>query len=139
MVLFSLQELLDSESWLYQKEIKDLVEERYQALYDALGASAPDGPKHANYYTTIDIPSLAEDRYGKDFADWLEGRHEPIDFVWRMADEKDVVVLDGGGFDAPEMSLRVSLANLYEDDYREIGSAISDLLDAYRSDWKESK
>jgi aspartate 4-decarboxylase len=139
MVLFSLQELLDSDSRLYQKEIKDLVEERYQALYDALGASAPDGPKHANYYTTIDIPSLAEDRYGKEFAEWLDGKHESIDFVWRMADEKDVVVLDGGGFDAPEMSVRVSLANLYEDDYREIGAAISDLLEEYRNEWKESK
>lgn len=139
MVLFSLQELLDSDSRLYQKEIKDLVEERYRALYDALGVSGPDGPEHANYYTTIDIPGLAETRYGKDFAEWLEGKHEPIDFVWRMADEKDVVVLDGGGFDAPEMSVRVSLANLYEDDYRKIGSAISDLLEEYRDEWKESR
>ncbi|MFW6071816.1 MAG: bifunctional aspartate transaminase/aspartate 4-decarboxylase, partial [Candidatus Bipolaricaulota bacterium] len=138
MVLFSLQELIDSNSRLYRKEIQDLVHERYEALYDSLGVPGADGPSYANYYTTIDIPSLASDRYGEDFAEWLESEFEPIDFVWRMADEKDVVVLDGGGFDAPEMSVRVSLANLYKEDYKEIGSAISELLGEYRDEWKGS-
>ncbi|MFP4631762.1 MAG: bifunctional aspartate transaminase/aspartate 4-decarboxylase [Candidatus Acetothermia bacterium] len=138
MVLFSLQELIDSNSRLYRKEIQDLVHERYEALYDSLGVPGADGPSYANYYTTIDIPSLASDRYGEDFAGWLESEFEPIDFVWRMADEKDVVVLDGGGFDAPEMSVRVSLANLYKEDYKEIGSAISELLGEYRDEWKGS-
>ncbi len=138
MVLFSLGELIDSDSRLYRKEIRDLVQERYEALYDSLGTSGPNGPSYANYYTTIDIPSLARDRHGEGFADWLESEFEPIDFVWRMADEKDVVVLDGGGFDAPEMSVRVSLANLYKEDYEKIGSAISELLEDYKKEWEES-
>ena len=65
----------------------------------------------------------------------METAHEPIDFVWRLAEEKAVVLMDGGGFDAPEMSVRVSLANLFKPDYDKIGRAISDLLDEYKAEW----
>ena len=58
-------------------------------------------------------------------------QHEPIDFVWRLAEEKQVVLMDGGGFDAPNMSVRVSLANLPDEAYAKIGKAISDLLEEY--------
>lgn len=139
MVLFSLQELLDVDSRLYRKEIQDLIHERYQTLYDALGAPGAKLSFYAKYYTTIDIPALARKRYGKKFAAWLENEHEPIDFVWRMADDKNVVVMDGGGFAAPEMSVRVSLANLFKKDYAKIGAAISELLEDYKNEWEKSK
>ncbi|MFP4629724.1 MAG: bifunctional aspartate transaminase/aspartate 4-decarboxylase [Desulfohalobiaceae bacterium] len=135
MALFSLQELLDADSRLYRKEVQDLVQERYQALYDALGAPGGELPCYAKYYTTINIPTLARERYGQEFASWLEQEHEPIDFVWRLAQEKNVVLMDGGGFDAPEMSVRVSLANLYQEDYAQIGKAISELLQDYKQKW----
>ncbi len=139
MVLFSLQELLDRDSRLYRKEVQDLIQERYEALYDSLGTEGPESPLYANYYTTIDIPELAKERYDEDFSAWLEKEYEPIDFVWRMADEKDVVLLDGGGFDAPEMSVRVSLANLFKDDYKKIGKAISEQLDGYHDEFEDSE
>ena len=44
--------------------------------------------------------------------------------------------MDGGGFDAPEMSVRVSLANLFKADYDKIGKGISDLLEEYRKEWE---
>ncbi len=139
MALFSLQELLDAESRLYRREVQDIVHERYQTLYESLGTPGEDLPCYAKYYTTIDIPTLALERYGKDFAAWLKQEHEPIDFVWRLAREKNVVLMDGGGFDAPEMSVRVSLANLNKSDYAEIGRAISELLQEYRDKWIEQK
>jgi aspartate 4-decarboxylase len=139
MTLFSLQELLDTDSRLYRKEVQDLVKERYQILYDSLGSPGADQPCYAKYYTTINIPMLARNRYGEEFANWLEKEHEPIDFVWRLADEKDVVLMDGGGFDAPEMSVRVSLANLFKADYAKIGQAISELLDDYKQQWEAGK
>jgi len=137
MVLFCLQELLDSESHLYRKEMQDLVHERYEALYRALGTKGPELPCYACYYTTIDILKLAIERYGKEFSVWLDRNHEPIDFVWRLAEEKGIVLMDGGGFDAPEMSVRVSLANLYKEDYEQIGRAVGDLLEEYRMEWED--
>ena len=139
MVLFSLQELLDSRSHLYRKEAQDTVHQRYRTLYTALGEDGPELPCYACYYTTIDIRKLAEKRHGSDFRKWLEEEHEPIDFVWRLAEEKGIVLMDGGGFDAPEMSVRVSLANLFEDDYQQIGRGISDLLEEYRKEWEQTK
>jgi len=139
MALFSLQELMDTESRLYRKEVQDVVRERYSTLYNALGEEAVELPFYAKYYTTIDIHELALKRYGSGFASWLKSTHEPIDFVWRLASEKDVVLMDGGGFAAPEMSIRVSLANLNKQDYDKIGHAISDLLENYKHEWKAGK
>ncbi len=136
MALFSFQELLDSDSHLYKKEAQDLVRERYEALYKSLGVEAPELPCYAMYYTTIDISQLAEKRFGADFAKWLKSTYEPIDFVWNLADKKGVVLMDGGGFAAPEMSVRVSLANLFKEDYVKIGKAISELLAEYQDTWK---
>lgn len=139
MVLFSLQELLDLESRLYRIEVQNVVKERYNALYSALGEEIIELSCYAKYYTTIDIHKLAIKRYGNEFANWLKKTHEPIDFVWRLAAEKDVVLMDGGGFAAPEMSVRVSLANLNKDDYETIGKAISELLENYKNEWKAGK
>ncbi len=139
MVLFSLQELLDSDSHLYKKEAQDLVHERYETLYQALGAEVVELPCYACYYTTIDIRKLARQRHGEEFGKWMETAHEPIDFVWRLAEEKGIVLMDGGGFDAPEMSVRVSLANLFKDDYEKIGKGISELLEEYRKEWEAGK
>lgn len=139
MALFSFQELLDSDSHLYRKEAQDLVRERFETLYAGLGVDPPDLSLYARYYTTIDIPQLAHERHGEDFSNWLRTRHEPIDFVWRLAEEKGIVLMDGGGFDAPEMSVRVSLANLFKEDYAKIGKGISDLLEEYRHEWETDR
>ena len=40
------------------------------------------------YYTVIDIPKLAKEKYDCEFADWLLKNHEPIDFVWNLAKNK---------------------------------------------------
>ena len=140
MVFFSLAELLDTESHLYKKEAQGIVKERYDALYRGIGIDSPDkDDSYARYYTNIDIHELAEQRYGSDFDKWLGDNHEPIDFVWRLAEEKDVVLMDGGGFAAPNMSVRVSLANLKAEDYTRIGKAISELLLEYKYKWEAGR
>ncbi len=136
MVLFSLAGLLDREKgYAYKQTAQKIVRDRYELLYKEAGLPAPYDPYCARYYTTIDVPTIAAERYGAEFVDWLR-KYEPIDFVWRLADEKSVVLLDGGGFDAPEMSVRVSLANLPTDAYGKIGAAISDLLKEYYERFK---
>jgi len=135
MALFSLYCLLDTKN-TYKKSAQDIVKHRFELLYEALGTPQPDNPYDTHYYTTIDIPQLAEIRYGKAFKDYLTTKFERIDFVMRLAEEKSIVLMDGGGFDAPNMSIRVSLANLKEEDYQKIGKGISELLEDYYSQWK---
>ena len=54
----------------------------------------------------------------------------------RLAEECAVVLMDGGGFDAPKMSVRVSLANLPDEAYEPIGQAIAGLLGDYYAEWR---
>lgn len=136
MAFFSFQELLDLDRRLYRREAQDLVRERFETLYTGLGVAPPQLPSYAHYYTTIDIRELARTRHGEEFSRWLEYTHEAIDFVWRLAEENGIVLMDGGGFDAPEMSVRVSLANLFTEDYDKIGKGISELLEEYLREWK---
>jgi len=136
MALFALSGLLDGKrDFAYNRLAQSIVRGRYEDLYRALGEQAPEDQHSTYYYTTIDIPELARTRYGDDFADHLVKDYEPIDFVWRLAEEKSVVLLDGGGFDAPNMSVRVSLANLPDQSYPVIGKAISELLAKYHDRW----
>jgi aspartate 4-decarboxylase len=135
MVFFSLYCLCDR-AGEYKAEAQSIVRERFELLYQNLGLPCPQHESDAHYYTTIDIRQLARQRYGAEFADWLVKQHEPIDFVWRLAEEKEIVLMDGGGFDAPNMSVRVSLANLPLKAYAKIGRAISDLLAEYHDEWR---
>ena len=112
---------------------------RYETLYAAIDMPHPENQYDAHYYTTIDIPALAKTRYGEEFSSDLVKSYEPIDFVWRLANEKSIVLMDGGGFDAPNMSVRVSLANLPDSAYETIGKGISSLLENYYDTWKSSK
>jgi len=137
MVLFSLHCLID-EKGEYKSMAQDIVAKRFETLYEAVGIPCPENQYDAHYYATIDIPKLAKGRYGEQFADHLVKSYESIDFVWRLANEKSIVLMDGGGFDAPNMSVRVSLANLPDSAYETIGKGISDLLEDYYEKWKAS-
>ena len=138
MVLFSLYCLIDKKGE-YKKTAQYIVAHRFKTLYDNIGIPAPENKYDAHYYTTIDVPKLAEQRYGKEFAKYLVKNFEPIDFVVRLSEKKSVVLMDGGGFDAPNMSVRVSLANLANNTYEEIGKGISELLQEYHRHWESSK
>jgi len=138
MTLFSIYCLIDTKN-VYKKRAQDIIFKRFKSLYKAIGMPIPKDPYGTHYYTIIDIPKLAKQRYGKPFADYLVKTFQPIDFVVRLAEERSVVLLDGGGFDAPNMSVRVSLANLPDEAYVEIGKSISWLLEQYYKHWKNKK
>jgi len=138
MTLFSTFCLLDKKGE-YKKRTHEIVGKRFESLYNAIGIDCPKDPYGARYYTIINIPQLAEKRYSKEFATYLVNTFEPIDFVVRLAEERAVVLLDGGGFDAPNMSVRVSLANLPDQAYEEIGKSISWLLEQYYKHWESKK
>lgn len=137
MTLFALDGLLDA-AGERKRAARALVRGRFERLYAGVGLAAPEDPRLTGYYATIDIPALARARYGAAFADWLRASFEPIDFVVRLAEERGIVLLDGGGFDAPQMSVRVSLANLPDEAYEPVGRGIAGLLADYHAQFLAS-
>jgi hypothetical protein len=56
--------------------------------------------------------------------EWVKAHVHPLDIVFRLAEDHGIVLLNGGGFEAPDWSVRVSFANLDDDVYRNIGRAV---------------
>ena len=137
MAFFSLYCLIDKIG-AYKKETQDIVRKRYETLYNAIGIPYPENKYGAHYYAIIDVQTLAKARYGDEFVEWLKKNFEPIDYVLRLAEEKSIVLLDGGGFEAPNMSVRVSLANLPDAAYEIIGKGIDELLTEYYEHWEKT-
>ena len=135
MTLFALDGLLDA-AGVRKNAARAVVRARFERLYRGAGLVPPDDPLLTHYYASLDIPALARSRYGDGFAGWLLASFEPIDFVVRLAEERGIVLLDGGGFDAPKMSVRVSLANLPDEAYEPIGRGIAGLLADYHARWR---
>jgi len=136
MSLFALDAARDA-AGERRRAARAIVRERCASLYRGAGLALPDDALSTHYYATLDLPLLARHRHGADFARWLLASVEPIDAVVRLAEERGIVLLDGGGFHAPRMSVRVSLANLPDDAYEPIGRAIVELLDAYHRRWRQ--
>jgi aspartate 4-decarboxylase len=134
MALFALYALLDSEN-TYKNNMQSLIKKRLNAMWENTGFKLLDDSLRAGYYSEIDIMLWAERLYGDDFAKWLQKNYEPIDFVIRLAKETGIVLLNGSGFDGPLWSVRASLANLNEEDYRKIGQCIGKMLEEYATHW----
>jgi aspartate 4-decarboxylase len=61
-----------------------------------------------------------------------------VDVLYRLAEESSIVLLSGGGFQGPEWSIRISLANLNDEAYLKIGEVLHRILEEYVSEWKSS-
>jgi len=136
MCLFCLFYLIDKKLE-YKKSIHAILKQRINYLYDKLGIIYTEGPDHTYYYTLIDIGKMATDKYGKEFAGYLEKNVTIVDFLFKLAQEKSTVCLPGEGFAGPKWSIRVSLANLADEDYVAIGNNICDVLENYFKNWKK--
>ncbi len=138
MSLFAASSLLDTEN-IYRHAMLNLIKDRLTALWDNTGFTLEPDPLRAGYYAEIDMLLWGRKFFGDDFATYLQQNYNPLDVVFRLADETGLVVLNGGGFDGPEWSVRVSLANLNESDYVTIGKDIRKILNEYAENWKSSK
>lgn len=141
MALFAAFALADrlSHKNAYKKACVGLVQERYKLFWDALGIEPKPDPNRADYYSTFDLERWAIDTHGKEFFEWLHKNFEPVDLVFRLAEECSVVLLNGGGFAGPEWSVRVSLANLDNRDYTSIGHILAAVLAEYVNSWRQTK
>lgn len=119
MSLFSLLALMDGGKE-YQENAKRIVRARYHTLMEKSLKEPTITESNVNgafYYVEINIQDLAASAYNNDFFTWMKEEYEPLDFLVRLAEESSIVVMPGGGFDAPQWSLRVSLANLPQSAY----------------------
>ena len=135
MSLFALYCLLDDAD-VYRTKMQQLVQHRLGLLWKSLGWTLEPDPERAGYYSVIDLGIWATRLYGADFFAWLKENYDSLDIVVRLAQDTGVVLMGGHGFDAPEWSVRVSLANLDADDYTAIGQRLSAMLDEYAEVWK---
>lgn len=137
MMLFSAFALLDTKN-KYKQLTQVLVQKRLKLLWDQLEIPLVKDPLNAGYYSEIDIQVWAEKVYGDKFFKWLQQNFEPVDILFRLAEKTGVVLLNGGGFDGPEWSVRVSLANLPTEAYSVIGKRITEIMREYAGVWKSN-
>ncbi|MFD8205662.1 bifunctional aspartate transaminase/aspartate 4-decarboxylase [Streptomyces sp. NPDC059695] len=138
MTLFSLFDMLE-EGQAYKRKIREIVRQRLDLLLEGAQMKIAEDAGRAGYYIELDLLAEAERVHGKDFADFLEKNYEPVDPLFRLAEQTGVVLLNGGGFDGPEWSVRVSLANLDDLDYLKIGHHLRAIFNDYAEEWKVSR
>ncbi|HKW31892.1 MAG TPA: aspartate 4-decarboxylase [Candidatus Acidoferrum sp.] len=138
MSLFSLAEMMDAAK-LYQKACMDIVQRRAKAMIEGLGIQLSPNPLYDAYYGLIDFEFFARKNIGEEAVEYLKKNVHPLDLAFRLAEDHGIVLLNGGGFEAPEWSLRVSLANLDDEVYEEIGRGVRSIARGYRDAFEASK
>jgi len=138
MSLFSLAELMDSKK-RYQQACREIVNRRIRALIEGLGLKVPENPLYDGYYALVDFEFWASKNIGEDAVEYLKKNVHPLDLAFRLAEDYGIVLLNGGGFEAPDWSLRVSLANLPDDVYEEIGRGVRAIARGYRAAFEASQ
>jgi aspartate 4-decarboxylase len=138
MSLFSLAEMMDGAK-LYQKACMEIVHRRAKAMIEGLGIDVSPNPLYNAYYGLIDFEFFARKNIGEDAVEYLKKNVHPLDLAFRLAEDHGIVLLNGGGFEAPDWSLRVSLANLPDEAYEEIGRGVRSIARGYRDAYEASK
>src|SRR6202007_3466183 len=96
-------------------------------------------PMYDAYYGLIDFEFWARKNIGQEAVEYLKKNVHPLDLAFRLAADHGIVLLTGGGFDAPDWSLRVSLANLDDEAYEEIGRGGRSIARGDRQGFEASK
>ncbi|KRE12032.1 aspartate 4-decarboxylase [Bosea sp. Root381] len=131
MSLFSLSELMD-EAKLYQKTCMGIVRARAERMIEGLGIEVPENMLHDRYYGLVDFEFWANKYVGPEVVAYMKEHVHPLDIVFRLAEDHGIVLLNGGGFHAPDWSVRVSFANLDDEVYGQIGRATRAVARGYR-------
>jgi aspartate 4-decarboxylase len=138
MSMFSLAEMMDGAK-LYQKACMEIVHRRALAMLEGLGIEVSPNPHYDAYYGLIDFEFWAKKNIGPEAVEYLKKNVHPLDLAFRLAEDHGIVLLNGGGFEAPDWSLRVSLANLDDEVYADIGRGVRSVARGYRHAFEASK
>jgi aspartate 4-decarboxylase len=138
MTMFSLYELMDAKKD-YQKACMEIVHKRMLTLLEGMGLEVPPNANFDAYYALIDFEFWARKNIGDEAVEYLKKNIHPLDLAFRLAEAHGIVLLNGGGFEAPNWSLRVSLANLPDEAYEDIGRGVRTIARGYRDAYEASK
>jgi aspartate 4-decarboxylase len=123
----------------YQAACKEIVNRRIHLLLDAMGLQLSPNQNYDAYYGLIDFEFWARKNVGNEAVDYLKKNVHPLDLAFRLAEAYGIVLLNGGGFEAPNWSLRVSLANLPDEAYEQIGRGVRLIARGYRDMYDASR
>lgn len=135
MMLFAAYAVLDIDGH-YKAEAQALIRRRLQLLLDGMQVTLPEDTNRVGYYVELDVLAYAERLRGPGIGTFLRANYEPTDILFRLADQTGIILLNGGGFDGPEWSVRVSLANLRDEDYTQIGKSLRAIGKQYFDEWR---
>jgi aspartate 4-decarboxylase len=138
MTMFSLHELMD-EKKDYQKACMDIVHRRAKAMIDSMSLELSPNPNYDAYYGLVDFEFWARKNIGDEAVEYLKKNVHPLDLAFRLAEAHGIVLLNGGGFEAPNWSMRVSLANLPDEAYEDIGRGVRTIARGYRDMYDASR
>lgn len=135
MTFFSLFAITDSKN-AYRDLTRLICKRRMELLWKGMNLPLVTDPQRADYYSTLDLMKWAELTYGEGFMKFLVDNYHPLQIVFALADFHSIVLLNGSGFGAPDWSVRVSLANLPDEAYGEIGADLSNVAHTALENWK---
>ena len=138
MTLFSLAELHDDKK-VYQQACLELLRHRVTGTIEGLGIQIDPNPLFDGYYGLIDFEFWLRKYGGDEVVEWVKTHVHPLDIVFRLAEDHGIVLLNGGGFEAPDWSVRVSFANLDDDVYDSIGRAVRAVARGYVMAWRAAQ
>ena len=68
-----------------------------------MGLQLPPNPNYDAYYGLIDFEFWARKNIGDEAVEYLKKNIHPLDLAFRLAEAHGIVLLNGGGFEAPEL------------------------------------
>ena len=119
----------------YKEMTREICIRRKKILYEGLERNMLQDPHDACYYTEINLYDWAKEEWGIDYANEMDHHYKCVDFLYELAHHHHVILLAGDGFASSKWSVRVSLANLNDEDYLMIGKAIRQIM----NHWKEAR
>lgn len=138
MMIFAAFALLDEQD-VYKEQTKALCRRRLALLYENLDLPLYMQPSTTAYYREIDLLVWARLAHGEEFVEYLKMHYKPLDMLYHLAKKYAIVLLNGNGFKGPDWSIRISLANLPDEAYIQIGKAINEIFNSYVESWKQQR
>ncbi len=135
MTFFSLFAMTDAKN-AYRDLTRRICHKRMALLWKGLDIPLVADAQRADYYSTLDLMKWAELRYGEKFMKFLVDTYHPLQIVFALATFHSIVLLNGSGFGAPDWSVRVSLANLPDSAYEEIGADLFAVANTAYERWQ---
>ncbi len=106
---------------------------------DGLGIELSANPLFDYYYGLIDFEFWLRKYGSEELVEWVKANVHPLDIVFRLAEDHGIVLLNGGGFEAPDWSARISFSNLDEEVYEKIGRAVRAVARGYVDSYDRAK